>query len=338
MKILVSKTYLDWKAENKNDRAAKAFDTFLLRVFGAANSAEITPQPKAAGNNLRKMTGTVNEFTLSRKFRVYSRYIEAPNGEVCFYLATVGVKGVTDQHDDIMTALGIFDDVAAQKWEQWSPSPEQLESVLGADKTSVDNGGVGDADEKSSAKAVKPRKTGKPVDENGLTPAERKAILRQQQEEARKQAQAEKRARKAKQQTAAAADAAAAPADVQPAAVTVQEPVVQTVFETPSVDNVVTDNGPVSDNITDDEVRVLGQGTGPSVTVNGAPVEQPKPISVDLEFEDFADAEYRLEIIEHQMTIEKLQIEIKRHEIALEELAMKKLRLLQMQKEKGLQK
>ena len=296
MKVLLSKNFLKWESANKNDRMADAIDKFLLRVFRADDAAQVLPTPKSVGKDLRKMPGSVNKYDLNYHYRAYGKYVNF-NGELSFCLATVGDKGSGMQINDILTALSIFDDVDAAEWKEWEPSQEQLAADLTVNATPTDHDCDDDKPMPAAAEAKPAKKKGKPLDENGLTVAERK---KKQQEEQKKLREETKKTKKTK-------TVAATPiVDAQP-------PV-----DTPATVETAADNVPVNDDISDDEIRVLGG-------------EQPK-------FQDIMTVQYRLKVIERQMAIEKLKIQIAQYEIALEELEIEKLRLLQMQKMKEMQK
>lgn len=349
MKIVVSKAYTKWKNANKSDRTSDAVDRFLCRVFQAADITQVAPQPKAVGGNLRKMPGTVNEFTLARNYRVYSKCVELTPGEFSFCLATVGTKGRTNQNEDILMALSIFDDMEIAGWKSWTPTAEQIASYSVADEAPVASDNVTET-VPAKPKKQNNKKKGKPLDENGLTVAERKALRKkQQQEEINKRRQ---EAQKAKQAQMAEAVAKTNKADVTPAPVvdvivpasvpvasdnvapdTASAPVVVDVVPSaPVADDVapadvqpkVTDVTPADTDISDDQIRVV---TPKSEAPHG-----------DITFTDYADVQYNLELIEHQMAIEKLKIKISQHEMALEELAIKKLKLMHMQKQNAPQK
>ncbi|MBD5391836.1 hypothetical protein HDR66_03450 [bacterium] len=321
MKIIVSNTYLEWKKENKNTRAASVIDKFLCRVFTANDITQVSPKPKSVGNNLRKTTGTVNEYTLSKKFRVYARYAKLNTGDTAFCLASVGVKGVTDQNNDIITSLIIFDNMDGLKWAEWQPSAEQLAEFAGkqADDDEPDD------DEPTAPVETKqptPKKKGKPLDENGMTVAERKALQKKQKQEEQRKRNAEKKKTK---QAAEKEKAQQSAAQTATPAAPINEPVVTNNAPTPIAPvtpNNKPENAPVDDDIRDDEIRVI----------------EPEPISISVEFNDYADAQYHLEIVERQMKIEQLKIRMIQHEIALEQLAIKRQLLLQMHKMKTKEK
>ena len=280
MKVFVSDFYLKWRKSNKNVRAAGAIDKFLSRVFAADDPTEVSPKPKAAGNNLRKTTGVVNEFTLNYHYRAYGKYTLYKD-ELCFRLATFGDKGNTNQHDDILTALDIFDNTDAVKWESWEPSAEQIEADLATDETPEVCNNISIPEE--PAQPAKTKK-GKPLDENGLTVAERKALRKKQQQEDQQQRKKEKQRVKQLKKCDEATD------------ITTESIVSDIVSET----SVATDE-----------------------TVAGT--EQVTPAIGNMEFKYLEDVQYTLELMEHQIKIEKLKIARIQHEIALEELAINKL-------------
>lgn len=316
MRIVVSKAYLKWKKANKSERAADVIDKFMCRVFNAADITNVAPQPKSAGTNLRKIPGVVDEFTLNWQYRVYAKCVELTPGQVSFCLAGVGVKGNTNQNEDILSALSIFDNVSDVEWVEWQPSADLIVADVANDMAPVDDAvaPVAPATKKQSAK-----KKGKPLDENGLTVAERKALRRQQEQEEQKKRQAA--AQRAKQLAAQNAAPDAVPVAAVPVA------------DAPSV----------TDNVAGDDVRAVRSEPKTDAASNDADVAQPEPKNAEPknavpEFQDFADVQYQLEMVEYQMAIEKLKIKMAQHEIALTELAMRKLQLLQMQKKKDLQK
>ncbi len=182
MKIAVSKVFLKWQKANKSNKPLMGvIDKFLVQIHNASDIANVTPQPKAAGKNLRKVTGTVDEFTLNKSYRIYSRCVQLASGELCFYLSVVGVKGNTNQNDDILTALTMFDNIANEAWITWEPSAEQLQaySVTNVHDTIVPVQNEADVVPAAAQKSKKPK--GKKLDENGLTVKERKTLRRQQQ-------------------------------------------------------------------------------------------------------------------------------------------------------------
>ena len=359
MKIVVSKAYLKWNDANKTNRASDAIEKFLLRVFKAADSTQVAPLPKAVGGNLRKQTGTVNEFTLNKKYRVYSKYVELTQGEPSFCLATVGVKGVSNQHEDILKALSLFDDITAIEWVEWTPCAEQMEQMEQMEDTAAAAEIAVENDDEPIREPIKQptaKKKGKPLDENGLTVAERKALRKKQQQEEQKKRQEERKQkeqakRMEKQMQEEQENKHTAQENTQPPATpdTVAEqttiptpkPTVVEVAETTpaATDNTsVKDDTPAKDDMSDNEIRIIQPAEETRTEPTGADIPQPDKPGTDIEFKDFADVQYKLEIIEHQMTIEKLKIQITQSKIALEELAIKKLQLLQIQKMKNLQK
>lgn len=338
MRIVVSKAYLKWKKANKSERAADVIDKFMCRVFNAADITNVAPQPKSAGTNLRKMPGVVDEFTLNWQYRVYAKCVELTPGQVSFCLAGVGVKGNTNQNEDILSALSIFDKVSDVEWVEWQPSADQIVADVANDMAPVDDAAapVVPAIKKQSAK-----KKGKPLDENGLTVAERKALRRQQEQEEQKKRQAE--AQRAKQLAAQnAAPVAAAPvADAPSVTDNVAGDGVRAVRPEPKTDAAPNDADvaqpePKTDAASND--ADVAQPEPKNAEPKNAEPKNAEPKNAVPEFQDFADVQYQLEMLEYQMTIEKLKIKMAQHEIALIELAMRKLQLLQMQKKKDLQK
>ncbi len=329
MKIVVSKVYQKWAKANRGN-AESAIERFLLRVFNSADIASVTPQPKSVGNNLRKVPGVVDEFSLNNKYRVYSKCIEIEPGVVAFCLATVGAKGVTNQNEDILKALAMFDDVKATEWENWEPSPDQIQAFFEQDSQIIDDTPqVASASAQPEQKTAGKKKKGKPVDENGLTCAERKALRKkEQQEEARKRKQ-EREAAEQKRCAAVAAEQAK------------QEKTVSDIAQPEKTDKATPDE----QNVVSEILGQKDKEDKPAVLLNGEPAPGPQQITDEVIFQDIGRVRYQLELIDHQIKIQKLQMEIVRqkiamaqHEIALEELAIKKLNLLQMQKAKGIQK
>lgn len=338
MRIVVSKAYQKWKKTNKSNRVSDVVDKFLGRVAVATDTTQILPQPKTVGNNLRKSTGTVNEFTLTRQIRVYSKYVELTPGVVSFCLATVGIKGNTNQHEDILASLAIFDNVDATEWEELqmsdTPSNAMPDATPDVDDSHVDEPGA-DVPDSGDVMPAPKKKKGKPVDENGLTAAERKALRKKQKQEEEQKKRMEER-KKFKQietqNVAPVADAAPKQTDAAPnvPALDLEPKPVKPVATAPVMQDVrpnVVDAKSHDDN-----------APKPAVTLNGEPIANPEPVTGDVKFKEMADLHYCLELIDHQIKIEQMKIRMLQHEIALEELAIKKMQLLHMQKNKGLEK
>lgn len=352
MRIVVSKAYLKWRKANKSNMVLGVIDKFLMRVAIAPDASCIVPQPKAVGNNLRKEPGVVDEFSLAKEYRIYSKCLELTPGVMTFCLAVVGSKGEKTQKNDILTALGMVDNVNAVDWEVWNPIMDPVPTLLVSE--SVES--VPAAPEKGTSDVKVKKSKGKPVDENGLTVAERKALRKKEQQErmarqAKEQKQNAERAREEQQK----------PVDVPPV---VETPVAQD--EAKKVIENVADNG-----ASDAERKALQRkqrqermawarkvkmekraqaeqqkrmdNTSVAETPVVAPVPSPVQSTVDaVEFKDYADIQYELEMIEHKMNIEQLNIKITKqeiavtqHEIALEELAIRRLELIRMQKTKS---
>ncbi len=331
MKIVTSKAYQKWAKANRGN-AEMAVEKFLFRVFNSPDIANVTPQPKSVGNNLRKDTGVVDEFSLNR-YRIYSKCIEIEPGCPVFYLAMVGTKGITNQNDDILKALAIFDDITSTEWDNWQPSQEQIQ-LLPEQKSEVNNdvpSSTGTSVASEPKKASK--KKGKPVDENGLTVAERKALRKKEQEEERKRKKEQQESKKRKQEEEKKSRDAATQDE--------QIKVAPEIADADKGSSAASDVQSVIPEATTDKNDL----ENPVVVLNGEPVSTPVRLTGDETFRDITHVQYELELIEHQINIEKLQIEIGRqniimaqHEIALEELAIKKLKLLQMQKTQNVQK
>ncbi|MCM1294023.1 MAG: hypothetical protein NC311_00470 [Muribaculaceae bacterium] len=211
MQIVVSKMFLKWQKTNKSNKPLMdVIDRFLLSVYNATDITNVTPQPKAAGKNLRKMPETVDEFTLNKSYRIYSKCLELEPGVMSFCLATIGIKGKTNQNDDILAALNMFDDVANEKWTVWQPAASQLLVLDTADLS--DTATHDTVTDVESATREPKKKKGKPLDENGLTVAQRKAQRKQQ--EAQKRQAAARQTAKQKQVTGAQTQPDASDADV----------------------------------------------------------------------------------------------------------------------------
>lgn len=342
MKVLVNKSYKKWKKTHKgNAFVLGAVESFLLRIFNTSDIKNITPQPKSVGTNLRKEPGGVYEFALSKRYRVYARCVELEPGVTSFCLAQIGSKGTKKQDEDILSSLAIFDDMSASEWDEWEPSSEQKKEYLAKQSEIVS----GDVAAMPVPKQKNKKQKGKPVDENGLTVAERKALRKKEQEELRRKQQlaAEQKRRaeaeKQQQQKVASesqmADNIANKTDDTPE--TVAAPVVPVAVASDGTRDVA--------DVTDGAAKKSDDAPNPSVTLNGVPVPAPQQVPDNVKFQDFVDVQYELEIIEHQIKIELLNIDIiqqniakAKREIALEELAMKKLKLLQAQKMQSIQK
>ncbi len=351
MKIVVSNTYQKWAKANFGN-AETAIEKFLLRVFNSDNIANVTPTPKSVGNNLRKVPGVVDEFTLNRKYRLYSKCLEFKPGTVAFYLATVGSKGVTNQNDDILKALSLFDDVNATEWENWEPSPKQIQVPDVQESQPVENAPQASSAVAASEQKSASKKKGKPVDENGLTVAERKALQKKERQEAAKKREEDKKRQKeleraekeriAKEEKQVEQERIAATTTKKTANAASDTPA----KETP--DNIVPviigkhyGATPAETETPDNDTHVVTETTesNPEVSLNGAPMDTPRQPTGDVTFQDVAHTQYELEVIEHQINIEKLNIEIiqqniamAQHKIKLEQLMLERLKLLQTQK------
>ena len=342
MKVLVNKDYFVWREDAKNAEAVKWLDRFLVRVFKAADKESAPRVKKGIGS---KLSRTVQEYEMGgRKYRVYAKYVVI-DGEMTFCAASWHHKNVNKgQNSYVEVAEKLFENFNLEQWAAWEPTAEQLTEYSAADDD------VAEEDEVPCAEEVKPvakKKKGKPVDENGLTTAERKALRSQQQQEAAQQARAEAQRRRKEQ----AADAA--PAQPAEPATPVVDMVAHTPIETP-VNNQV--NAPAepqavapvapiapatpvasaaaNDVRDDDEVRVLGTGLRPAP----ARPAKPKQVVVAVELRELMNEHYQLAVVGYKMEIEKLKIEAIEHQIALKELELEKLKLQQMLKTKEAQK
>ena len=368
MKVYVSQTYLNWIDSRRSDKKAiNAFDRFLKSVHNAKSAAE-APKPKNRENCTTKggIDGTVSAYEIARKYRLYAD-LKVPTGDtdVAFYAATAMHKNnEKSQGDDIGVAITMFNSFNSAEWVLWEPSNTPVESNSDEEVDTPD-------EVIEEAKPIK--KKGKPVDANGLTVAERKALRKKEQEEKQRQQQQQKQA-DAQKRKAAAQKAKAEASAQKPAAA---EDVVTPKATTPKVDTPTPTSGRVvtfavedvpnhiADNnvVTDDDVATpkdaepKAEASKPSVgriitfaeadhaavakssvTLNGVATPEINFITGEVRFRDYTDVEYQLELIEREIAIEKLNIQMIQHKLALEELAIKKLRLLQAQKIKDMQK
>lgn len=334
MKVYVSQAYLDWIDSRRSDKKAiKAFDRFLESIHNAKSVAE-APKPRNRESCTTKsgIDGTVIAYEVARTYRLYADWITPFDGaNVAFYAAVAMSKSnEKSQGDDIGKAITMFKCFDSVKWILWEPSAQQPDTPVEFKSDEVIN--VSDNPVKDS----KPKKQkGKPVDENGLTVAERKAIRKKEQEEKQKQQQLEAEQKRL---------AKIAKAEQNKTQENISEKVTaDEVKEMPSA--AVVDNAPVAvdapqvkTDVADTAAPRADAPAKPTVTLNGVPVAEPLHVKDDAKFQDVMDVQYELEMIEHQVRIRALEIEIAKHKIALEELAIKKLELLQIQKMKDLQK
>ena len=382
MKVLINKDYFDWREDSRNADAVKWLDRFLVRVFKATDKESAPRVKKGIGSKLPR---TVQEYEMGgRKYRVYAKYVVI-DGETTFCAAAWHHKNVNKgQNSYVEAAEKLFENFDLAQWAAWQPSAEQLAEYSADDDMDAD-----EADNAPCAEEAQPtvkKKKGKPVDENGMTPAERKALRKKQQQEAMQQARAEAQKRRKEQQTADATQAPqpaqpavqpAVPAEVvkapvhapeqKPDTVETPAPVVDAAAKTPAPaapampatdditddqvrvlgtrpdntgirDTAVTVNvdaenkAPIADDITDDQVRVLGTRPADITAPAPVPAEQPKPATTPVpEFTDYADVQYQLDAIAHQINIATIRIQATLFEISVENLKIKRLQLLRGQ-------
>lgn len=345
MKVYVSQAYLDWIESRRSDKKAiKAFERFFETVHNAKSVAE-APKPRNRENCTTKsgIDGTVIAYEVARTYRLYANWVAPVNGaDVAFYAAVAMSKSnAKSQGDDIGKAITMFNSFGNVDWQLWEPSSDTVKS-LGESKSDEE---VSVPDAPIAEEKPKKQKR-KPVDENGLTAAERKALRKKEQEEKQKQqrlaAEQKRRAAAATakqeqpQQESEAKNIATDKTEPAPAPVIVVADVAPVPTPAPAVKNeaaVVPSR---------EQEKIVPE---PIVTVNDVPVVAPQQPTGDVKFQDVTNVQYELELIEHKMKIERLQIAIIQYniakaqrEIALEELAIKKLKLLQAQKAQEMQK